>query len=163
MAAPKGYSSTQIRLHWIVGALILFQLIYGEAMGEPWDAVTDGRVPVMSTWVWAHILVGGAVLALVVWRAALRRMRGVPEVPHSDNALMTKAAEWGHLALYALMVLTPISGLVAWYGGVEIAGEVHGWFKPALIVLIAGHAAAALYHQFWLKDGLLLRMQRPLD
>ena len=65
MAAPKGSSSTQIRLHWNVGALILFQLIYGAAMGEPWDAVTEGRVPVMSTWVWAHILVGGAVLAPV--------------------------------------------------------------------------------------------------
>ncbi len=163
MAALKGYSTTQIGLHWIVAALIVFQLVYGEVMGEPWDAFTEGGIPVMSTWIWAHILVGGAVLVLVVWRIALRLSRGVPEVPHSGSALMTKAAEWGHLVLYALMVLTPISGLVAWYGGVELAGEVHGLFKPALIVLIALHVAAALYHQFWLKDGLLLRMKRPLD
>jgi cytochrome b561 len=29
--------------------------------------------------------------------------------------------------------------------------------------LIAGHVLAALWHHFWLKDGLLLRMKRPLD
>jgi cytochrome b561 len=27
--------------------------------------------------------------------------------------------------------------------------------------LIGLHAAAALFHQFWLKDGLLMRMLRP--
>ena len=82
---------------------------------------------------------------------------------HSDNALMMKAAEWGHLALYGVMILIPLSGLVAWYGVVEAAAEVHEIAKPVLILLVAGHVAAALYHQFWLKDGLLLRMKRPLD
>lgn len=163
MAALKGYSFTQIRLHWVVALLILFQLIFGEDMGGAWRAVENGTAPVMSTWVWAHILVGIAVLALVMWRIGLRLSRGAPAVPHSDNRLMVKAAEWGHLALYAVMVLAPLSGLVAWYGGVEAAAEVHELFKPALILLVAGHVVAALYHQFWLKDGLLLRMKRPLD
>ena len=66
-------------------------------------------------------------------------------------------------SLGAVMVLAPVSGLVAWYGGVEAAAEVHELFKPALILLVLGHVAAALYHQFILKDGLLLRMKRPLD
>lgn len=163
MAALKGYSFTQIRLHWVIAVLILFQLIFGEDMGGAWDAFEEGGVPVMTNWVWAHILVGIAVLALVVWRVALRLSRGAPEAPHNDSALMIKAAEWGHLALYAVMVVVPVTGLVAWYGGVEVVAELHGWAKPIVIVLVAGHVAAALYHQFWLKDGLLLRMKRPLD
>lgn len=163
MAAVKGYSLTQIGLHWSVAVLIVFQLIFGEEMGGAWEAVEDGAVPVMSNWVWAHIIVGIAVLALVMWRIALRLSRGVPEVPHSDNALMMKAAEWGHLALYGVMILIPVSGLVAWYGVVEAAAEVHEITKPLLILLVLGHVAAALYHQFWLKDGLLQRMKRPLD
>ena len=163
MAVLKGYSFTQIRLHWVVAALILFQLIFGEDMGGAWRAVENGTAPVMSYWVWAHILVGIAVLALVAWRVALRVTRGAPAVPHSDSVLMMKAAERGHLALYAVMIFAPASGLMAWYGGVAVAAELHEIAKPVLIVLVLGHVVAALYHQFWLKDGLLLRMKRPLD
>ena len=32
-----------------------------------------------------------------------------------------------------------------------------------LLALVAAHVLAALWHQLWLKDGLLLRMKRPLD
>lgn len=163
MAALKGYSFTQIRLHWVVAALIVFQLIFGEAMGAAWRAVSQGTEPVMSNMVWAHIIAGIAVLALVAWRVGLRLSRGVPEVPHSDNALMMKAATWGHLALYAVMIAAPLSGMAAWFVGVAAAAEVHELFKPVLILLVLGHVVAALYHQFWLKDGLLLRMKRPLD
>lgn len=34
----------------------------------------------------------------------------------------------------------------------------HGFFATALALLIAAHVAAALYHQFIRKDGLLGRM-----
>ena len=71
--------------------------------------------------------------------------------------------KWGHWALYVVMLLAPMTGLAAWYGGVATAAEVHELFKPVIIVLVAGHVAAALYHQFIRKDGLLLRMKRPLD
>jgi cytochrome b561 len=33
--------------------------------------------------------------------------------------------------------------------------------KPVFIVTIAVHAAAALVHQFWMKDGTLARMIIP--
>lgn len=75
--------------------------------------------------------------------------------------MLRKAAHWGHLALYALMILMPLSGLAAWFGGLEAAAEVHEAMKPLLLILVAVHVAAALWHQFWLKDGLLLRMKWP--
>ena len=58
------------------------------------------------------------------------------------------------------MAIVLLIGLVAWFGGSETAGDLHGLVKPVLIVLIAVHVLAALWHQFWLKDHLLRRMMR---
>ena len=65
--------------------------------------------------------------------------------------------------LYAIMNVAPITGMAAWFGGVLQAGELHGTVKPVIIVLVGLHIAAALYHQFIKKDGLLLRMKRAQD
>jgi len=46
---------------------------------------------------------------------------------------------------------------------VEAAAEAHEVMKALLMVLAGLHVVAALWHQFWLKDGLLLRMKQPLD
>lgn len=162
MPQPTGYSRTQIRLHWVIAGLIFFQLIFGEEMGRAWRAVENGTVPDMGTWVWAHIVVGIAVLVLAVWRIYVKATRGVPAAPPSA-AWMETAAKYGHLALYVVMVLAPMSGLAAWYGGIAAAAEVHLLFKPALVLLILGHILAALYHHFVKKDGLLLRMKTPQD
>lgn len=162
MSHVKGYSATQITLHWLVAGLILFQLIFGEDMGAAWRAVRQGTAPEMDFGVWAHIVVGVAVLLFVLWRLVLRLTRGAPEAP-AESALMMQASTWGHRLLYAVMLLAPISGLAAWFGGVATAAEVHELFKPVLILLVLGHVLAALYHQFIRKDGLLLRMRRPLD
>ena len=159
----KGYSRTQIALHWAVAALIVFQLIFGEEMGTAWEAVEDGLAPNMTLTVWAHIVAGSAVLALVVWRLALRLTRGVPDAPAGEPAALRMAGHLGHWALYALMVATPVTGLLAWYGGITSLAEVHELAKPALIVLILIHVAAAFYHQFRIKDGLMDRMRKPLD
>jgi cytochrome b561 len=56
--------------------------------------------------------------------------------------------------------MVPISGLVALYINDEV-GDIHSLAKPVFIVLIAAHAAAALYHQFIVKDGTLRRMLVP--
>ena len=88
---------------------------------------------------------------------------GAPPPPESEPAPLRLAAHLGHMALYALMVLMPVSGAVAWFGTVEAAAEVHEAMKPAMLILVLVHVAAALWHQFWLKDGLMLRMKRPLD
>jgi cytochrome b561 len=40
-------------------------------------------------------------------------------------------------------------------------GDIHALAKPVFIVLISIHAAAALFHQLWLRDGTLKRMLLP--
>ena len=158
----KGYSRVQILLHWIVAALIIFQIVGHEPMAEAWDAVEDGGVPVMSARVWAHINAGIAVLLLVLWRIGLRLGRGAPEVPAGPAAVQW-AGKLTHLALYGLMVLLPVSGIVAWFGEVEAAAEAHELMKNLMLLLILLHVAGALYHQFLLRDGLMDRMRKPLD
>ena len=157
---PKGYSSAQIGLHWIIALLIALQFLFNEPMGEAFDSLMRGTVPPFSWGVWAHIAGGVAILSLVLWRVALRRSRGVPPPPEGDGTLLGRAATLGHWALYALMLLLPVSGLVAWFGGVDTAAEAHEVMTSLLLVVLAVHVAAALWHQFWLKDHLLRRMMR---
>lgn len=157
---PTGYSSAQIGLHWIIAILISLQFLFNEPIGDAFDSVMRGTVPQFGWAVWAHIAGGISVLALVLWRLVLRRSRGVPPPPEGDEPLLGRAASLGHLALYALMLLVPVSGLVAWFGGVDSAGEAHEAMTSLLLLVLAVHVAATLWHQFWLKDHLLLRMMR---
>ena len=122
----------------------------------------QGLVSALTPPVWLPIAVAGgvAILALVLWRVVLRRSRGVPPPPEGEGTLLGRAASLGHWALYALMVLMPVSGLVAWFGGVDTAGEAHEVMSNLMLFVLAVHVAAALWHQFWLKDHLLLRMMR---
>jgi len=163
MNAPKGYSAVQIALHWGMAVLIIGQLVFGEDMGSAFRAALQGKVPEMGLTLWGHICGGIAVLLLVTWRLILRAERGAPPPPEGGSALLRKAGQLGHAALYGLMILAPVTGVVAWFGLNRAAGEVHEWLKPAFVLLIAVHVLAALWHQVWLKDGLMLRMRRPLD
>lgn len=159
----KGFSRVQIGLHWVVGLLILYNLLMGEDMSHVWRAGQGGGAT-MTTGAWAHIFLGIAVLALVLWRLVLRLTRGVPAAPEGESALMKLAGSAGHLALYVLMIAIPVTGLLAWYGGVTSLAAIHGeLLKVILWVVITLHVVAAFYHQFVLKDGLMERMRRPLD
>ena len=69
-------------------------------------------------------------------------------------------AKLTHVGLYALMILMPLSGSVAWFGGVEAAAQGHDVMKVILLALVALHVMGALYHQFILRDDTLARMRR---
>lgn len=158
----KGYSRTQILLHWAVALLVLFNLIFSDAMSELWDQIEETGPTPTTTGAWAHIIAGSAVLAFVAWRLVLRFTRGVPHAPAGTNRLLKLAGDAGHIVLYALMIALPVTGLLAFFGGFEDLGEVHAEvLKSALWALIALHVLAALYHHFFLKDGLLNRMRKP--
>jgi cytochrome b561 len=157
---PKGYSSTQIALHWVIALLIALQFLFNEPMVEAFDSALEGELQPFSWLVWGHIASGISILALALWRVALRRSRGAPPPPEGEGTLLGRAASLGHWALYALILLLPVGGLIAWFGGVELAGDAHGLLSNLLLFVVAVHLAAALWHQFWLKDHLLRRMMR---
>lgn len=159
---PAGYSLLQISLHWIIAALIIFQLFFGESMTHAVDAVTEGTVLAASdAWLaWFHYWFGIAILTLVALRLAVRLKRGAPPAHSGTPCWTDMIARLAHGLFYVLLVAVPVTGLLGYYVGGPF-GDLHAWAKPVFIGLIAVHAAAALYHQFLKKDGTLIRMLRP--
>ena len=155
-----GYSVAQIALHWLIAALVLFQLVFGESMVAVVDAAEEGEkaTPADVLLSGGHYWVGIAILCLVVVRLGLRLTTVNKQT--RTTSLIEMAALAMHWLFYALLVFVPISGLLTLYVNDEI-GDIHSLAKPVFIVLILAHAGAALYHQFIVKDGTLRRMLVP--
>ena len=94
---------------------------------------------------------------------------------------MRLAAHAGHAALYGLMIVIPLSGWLmssakgfqtVWFGvwpipdligkdkelG-DILKEAHEALNVLLMLTLAGHVGAALWHHFVLKDDTMRRMR----
>ena len=156
----QGYSGLQILLHWTIALMVLFQLIFGESMGEVAEALEDGEVPDPTEMLLAdaHYWVGIAILVLVGLRLIVRLFQGTPAPIGEGRAVL--AAKIVHGIFYLLLVAVPVTGLLAVYVNEEI-GEVHEIGKPLFIAFIVIHALGALFHHFWLKDSTLRRMFVP--
>lgn len=157
---PTAYSRTQIILHWLVFLLIAAQFLFHEPIADAWDRVEKGLAVAFDPLVAAHVFGGLLILGLVVWRLYLRITLGAPALPEKEPAAMKLIARVTHLGLYGLMLLMPISGAVAWFGGVEAAAEGHEVMKVVLLLLIGLHIVGALYQQFVLRTNIMARMKR---
>ena len=154
----NGYTRGQIAAHWLTVALIAVAFFTHEQMKDAWRAVERGGTadtPIL------HIAAGIGLLVLSLWRVTLRLKHGAPPAPAGTSPLMHVAANLGHLALYGLILALPLAGMAAWFLRFEDAGDVHEALWTALWIVALIHIAAALYHQFVLKDGLIRRMIRP--
>lgn len=156
--APARFAPIQIALHWLIVVLFVFNYFVSEGMGRALHMKLDGTA--VSGFVPSvHPPVGIVILVLMLIRVAVRLRLGAPALPAGNNPLMDKAAHWAHLALYALLIALPIAGIMAWGAGIEAMGDVHGALANIAMTIVVLHAAAALYHQFILKDNLLARMR----
>ncbi|PYG31192.1 cytochrome b561 [Pelagimonas varians] len=156
--SPTHYHRVQIALHWVIFLLFAFNFVVSEGMGKALrlkleGGIPEGLVPLL------HPPVGVAVLVLTLIRIVARVRLGAPDLPENGKPLMDKAAHWAHLALYALLVLIPLSGMAAWGGGIKAAGDVHEILVKITMITVVLHAVAAVFHQFVLKDNLLSRMR----
>lgn len=159
MQHRNGYSGTQIALHWIIAILILFNYIYSDGMGRALRARIEGSPATeLELNPGIHVWVGVAVLVLTLIRLALRETRGVPEA--GGTGAMQQAAIWGHRLLYLLMIVVPLLGGLTWFGKVDGTGDPHGVLANLLMIVAGGHAVMAIYHQYFLRDGLMKRMMR---
>lgn len=158
--APAGYSRAQVILHWLIAALILFQLLVHDGMEDAWRALRQGGEEGGNPL--PHIIVGSAILILAAARLVIRLRHGAPPHPAGQPAALGLLANIVHWGIYALLFAIPISGLVAWFGGVEPAAMAHaGPLRLLLIGLVLLHIAGALVQQFVLRSGVLMRMFKP--
>lgn len=156
---PSHYSRIQIALHWIIFLLIALQYLFHDSIVEAWDTLRDGGEPAFSSLVAGHVFGGLLILALVIWRLALRLTRGAPPLPAEEPAPLKLVAQLTHLGLYALMLLMPVTGALAWFGGIGQMAGAHGLLRLLLLALVALHLAGALYQQLVLKTDIMSRMK----
>ncbi|MCO5069685.1 MAG: cytochrome b/b6 domain-containing protein [Rhizobiaceae bacterium] len=161
---PTGYTRAQIILHWVIAALVIFQLIFGEDIVPAYRAFMKGTEPDSATLLPAniHIYIGLTILLLAVIRLALRFRHGVPPLPADENIVLQYIAKAAHIILYAAIFLMPVTGAVAWFLGIGSVGEIHEIGKPVIIIAVALHAVGALWQHFVARTDVLKRMLRPI-
>ncbi|MDH0094286.1 cytochrome b [Achromobacter mucicolens] len=171
---PATFSLFARVLHWSMAAGILAMLFIGVGM--------VASVSERHQWlVQIHKPLGLALLALVCIRLARRMFKGAPALPADLPAWQRHAALASHVLLYALMFAMPLIGwaMLSAGGYPVVAG---GWQLPPIAPADAGlfswlrgahrylalllfatvllHLAAALFHGWVRRDGVLESMTR---
>jgi cytochrome b561 len=158
-----GYSTAQVALHWAVVVLVAFQFLAHDGMEESWNAFERGEAAPAdaSALTYLHIGTGILVLLLALARVFLRVTRGAPKPPADEARIMQILAEATHGVIYLLLFLLPVSGMVAWFGGIERAGDGHEVMTNVLFFAIVLHIGGALFQHFVKRSDVLMRMLRP--
>ena len=169
------YSSVARWLHWIIALLIIWNIVSG--IGHE-GLSRDARAAVMGL----HISSGITILFLSVLRLLWRLGHRPPPLPAGMTGWQTALAHGVHWVFYGMMIALPLSGWIMissapfpikWLGLIElpkfavtredaisgIAGEGHEILGIVMLALVVLHIAAALWHQFSLRDNLIGRMR----
>jgi cytochrome b561 len=107
--AQARYGSTAIALHWVIGAVLLAELVFGFLLDDIAPRGTPARAGVINL----HKSIGVVLLALALLRLAWRARHPAPPWPATMSAWQRRAADWGHWAMYACMILMPLFGWTA--------------------------------------------------
>jgi cytochrome b561 len=164
--APVSFSLPQRTVHWLMALFILYNLLFPDGMERVADAMEEGGAPPADAIFSAnlHAYVGISILVLAIVRLCLRFVQGAPDAPDVEPPALRLLAKVTHGLLYLLFFAMPLSGVAAYYGGVEVAGFVHGGpMKLLMWILILAHIAGALVHQFYWKTDVLARMTRGVN
>ncbi len=168
------YTTVAKSLHWLMAALLLGLLGLGFYMADL--PLSPDK---LQLYAW-HKWVGVTVFALLWLRLAWRITHRPPPYPASMSRVLQRVAHIGHWALYGLMLAIPLTGWLmssakgfqtVWWGLWPIPDllgkdkalghslqELHEALNWLLLVLIGGHAAAALKHHWIDRDDILQRM-----
>lgn len=160
MPQPRGYSRIQIALHWVIAALVIFQLFVNEAMQHAFADRLDGKQVEDENGALLHMAVGVTVLVLAATRLAIRLWRGAPP-PHKDTPVVLRWLGLAtHILLYGFIFLMPLTGATAWFLGLEFAAELHEIGRLILVPAIGFHVIGALAEHFVFRNDTLMRMLR---
>ena len=156
------YSKPAIALHWLMAVLLIAQV------GMGWYMVDlPKKTPAVAFWYGLHKSFGLTVFALLMVRIWWRSRHTPPEYEGHDSAVLARSARAAHFLLYACMFATPVCGYLSSAFGkhavkffgialpqffhedatlVTLFRQMHWAFSWLMVVLIALHVAAVVYH-----------------
>jgi cytochrome b561 len=165
------YDAVTIRLHWAVVILVAAQWLGAELI----DFVPDRALH--RTYWSVHIVLGVLLAAIIAAHLWWRGSRGKKLPPSNEEGwqMATVAMQFVLTWIPVLVVFLGLSIILArgWtlFGILDIPAlpggsrplartihEVHELAAHVLVFLATGHALAALYHHYVMRDGVLARM-----
>lgn len=170
--AVKRYHPALVLLHWLLAVLLLVALGMGRLVLTELPHTAPDKLDALK----GHMIAGGVIFLLTLVRLVTRLSTAHPPAATTGMAWADRTAPLMHWVLYALVLTMAGSGIamsVAFdlpavvFGGqgslppdfhAAAARPVHGMASQLLAAMIVLHLAAALYHQFVRRDGLLSRM-----
>ena len=179
MSAPSNHFAPLARLlHWLMALMILAMLFIGAGMVA---SVSERHEWLLHL----HKPLGIAILLLVVVRLLVRFSTRQPPLPSDLPGWQVLAAKLSHVLLYALMLVLPLLG----WAMISAAGDpvmlssslqlpalvsanattfaflrkAHGYLAYLLFLTVLLHLAAALFHGWIRRDGVLESMMRGRD
>ena len=166
------YDNVAISLHWLTAFLVVLQ--FGLAQTWSWFARPTRHLMIVSHMSFGIVLTV-VIIARLLWRFAFRH-----QVSSLETGIVRIASTGVHYLLYAFLAAEATLGFLSrWEGneamsffGLQIPSpfvgsgqkvahqvqDIHSWVGWTIIILASGHALAALYHHYFLKDGVLRRM-----
>lgn len=169
------YSAPARWLHWSMALLVLPMIAAGLLM------VQDGiSRPLQNSLFLFHKNVGVLLIILIVIRLINRWRHAPPPEPAHLPRWQARIASITHILLYVLLLVMPLAGYIRVKAGgfpietldalgipalvmrsdavAEVAKTIHFFGGRALVVLVAMHIGAALFHAIIKRDGVFSRM-----
>jgi cytochrome b561 len=175
IALPLKYDRMMVVLHWVLAMGLFYQLGLGLWMED----IPKDPPGLRAEWFNLHKSIGICLGLLILWRLGWRVTHSVPAAPIGNTEFQNKLSKWVHRLLYLCMVVLPVSGFmgssfsqypIKFFGiplsklwdsspeGKELFSEIHEVTAFVMMIIILLHIAAAVWHQWVKRDGLLSRM-----
>ena len=167
------YHPNLVVIHWVMLILIVMAWTSGQFVLEHTPNSDPEKIDALRM----HMTVGLIVGALLILRLITKLRSEQPPHAKTGFAFMDKAGVWAHWAFYLVILLIVASGIgtALFTGLIETVFQgsgaplpdnfddvppldAHEFGAAILFLLVIGHVIAALYHQYWLQDGLFSRM-----
>lgn len=166
------YNRVAMFLHWVVAALVIFV----GALGLAFEIIPRAT---RMFWINMHTTVGLVMFGLILMRALWRLSHPAPAPNPGWSRPVVLLSHATHMALYALMLILPVVGVVAyvWHGRVFDFGlfrldfgvasqrgvygpaeKLHEVLAYALMALVGLHVLGALWHHYIARDGIFARI-----
>ena len=168
------FDGMQMALHWLTFLLVIGNYL----LARTWRFLPKGSAPrheLQSLHISVGVLFAVILVTRILWRAGPAR-RPLPVT----RGVVRLASDGVHYLLYALLIAQVVFGVlwawvvpegfgVFWLFSIpspinltkadgHFFGSLHATIANVILIVAGLHAAAALFHHFVLRDGLLWRM-----